>query len=190
LYSTFRNMQLPTVSEHGAELEGKMGKLDISRNQPGPQPGPSQIDHSTRSLTGTDGASGSSSQHHRRRDQARSSSQSSEGGVRKTSKGEVWYLKTIVFTSPSGVRRKYNIITQNYNGCVIGTCHTLVRWLICRMRSGHARSSPYAISSSYENRLKYFPENARPCRTTSSHNLSGSTSCSPRRKWTYLQRSQ
>jgi hypothetical protein len=119
LYSTFRNMQLPTVSEHGAELEGKMGKLDISRNQPGPQPGPSQIDHSTRSLTGTDGASGSSSQHHRRRDQARSSSQSSEGGVRKTSKGEVWYLKTIVFTSPSGVRRKYNIITQNYNGCVL-----------------------------------------------------------------------
>ncbi|KAH9953919.1 hypothetical protein BGW80DRAFT_864296 [Lactifluus volemus] len=117
-------MQLPTTSEYGAELESKMEKLDISRDhhQPGPDPGPSQTDHpTTRSLTGTDGASGSGSQYHRRRDQARTSSQNSnsEGGVRKASQGEVWYLKTILFTSPSGVRRKYNIITQNYNGCVL-----------------------------------------------------------------------
>jgi hypothetical protein len=33
---------------------------------------------------------------------------------------EVWYLKSIEFTSPSGESRTYNVITQNYNGCVVG----------------------------------------------------------------------
>ncbi len=31
---------------------------------------------------------------------------------------EIWYLKTIEFTS-SDVTRRYNIITQNYNGSVV-----------------------------------------------------------------------
>lgn len=40
---------------------------------------------------------------------------------------DIWYLKTIDFTSPSGTTRRYNIITQNYNGCVarclqVGAC--------------------------------------------------------------------
>ena len=39
--------------------------------------------------------------------------------AQETSKEDVWYLKTIEFTSPSGTTRSYNIITQNYNGCVL-----------------------------------------------------------------------
>ena len=36
-----------------------------------------------------------------------------------SSQEDVWYLKTINFTSPSGTTRSYNIITQNFNGCVV-----------------------------------------------------------------------
>ena len=39
--------------------------------------------------------------------------------TQETSQEDVWYLKTIDFTSPSGTTRSYNIITQNYNGCVV-----------------------------------------------------------------------
>ncbi|KAI9454773.1 hypothetical protein BJY52DRAFT_1205181 [Lactarius psammicola] len=42
---------------------------------------------------------------------------------------DVWYLKTIDFTSPSsGKRRSYNIITQNYNGpcSFIAICNILI----------------------------------------------------------------
>ena len=39
----------------------------------------------------------------------------------KASDEEVWYLKSIEFTSPSGETRTYNVITQNYNGCAV--CH-------------------------------------------------------------------
>ncbi|KAI9454809.1 hypothetical protein F5148DRAFT_1277295 [Russula earlei] len=41
---------------------------------------------------------------------------------------EVWYLKSIDFTSPSGVTRSYNIITQNYNGpcSFIAICNILI----------------------------------------------------------------
>ncbi|KAI9433665.1 hypothetical protein H4582DRAFT_2082065 [Lactarius indigo] len=41
---------------------------------------------------------------------------------------DIWYLKTIEFTSPSGIRRSYNIITQNYNGpcSFIAICNILI----------------------------------------------------------------
>jgi hypothetical protein len=39
--------------------------------------------------------------------------------AKETSQEDVWYLKRIEFTSPSGTTRSYNIITQNYNGCVV-----------------------------------------------------------------------
>ncbi|KAH9050381.1 hypothetical protein EDB83DRAFT_2226688 [Lactarius deliciosus] len=41
---------------------------------------------------------------------------------------DIWYLKTIDFTSPSGTRRSYNIITQNYNGpcSFIAICNILI----------------------------------------------------------------
>ncbi|KAH8984358.1 hypothetical protein EDB86DRAFT_2963278 [Lactarius hatsudake] len=41
---------------------------------------------------------------------------------------DIWYLKTIDFTSPSGTRHSYNIITQNYNGpcSFIAICNILI----------------------------------------------------------------
>jgi hypothetical protein len=54
-------------------------------------------------------------------DQHHGSQQGSQqsGGAPKASYEEVWYLKSIEFTSPSGETRTYNVITQNYNGCVL-----------------------------------------------------------------------
>ena len=61
------------------------------------------------------------------RGQAQESSRASEqqagsaqiDGAPKTSNEQVWYLKSIEFTSPSGETRTYNVITQNYNGYVV-----------------------------------------------------------------------
>ena len=50
--------------------------------------------------------------------------------ARETSREDVWYLKTIEFTSPFGTTRSYNIITQNYNGCVLRRSQAVHRQLI------------------------------------------------------------
>jgi hypothetical protein len=89
-----------------------MEKLDVSRDHP-------ELPSQAASASASGHTKPESGQHGHSGDQARTSSQHSERGALKTSQGEVWYLKTIEFTSPSGVRRKYNIITQNYNGCVL-----------------------------------------------------------------------
>jgi hypothetical protein len=97
-----------------------MHKLDVTPDLPPP---PSQATGPTRAVSGSGNGSGSvtkseSAQHQRSGDQARTSSQHSERGAPRASP-EVWYLKTIEFTSPSGEWRKYNVITQNYNGLVL-----------------------------------------------------------------------
>lgn len=48
--------------------------------------------------------------------------------AKETSQEDVWYLKRIEFTSPSGTTRSYNIITQNYNGpcSFIAICNILI----------------------------------------------------------------
>ncbi|KAI0246290.1 hypothetical protein BJV78DRAFT_173527 [Lactifluus subvellereus] len=132
-------MQLPTAPGSSAEIESEMERLDISRDRPEPQqqqphshpeppnrPGPA-----TPGPGGGHAKSESDQQHHHRSDPARTSSQHSERGAPKSSQqqGEVWYLKTIDFTSPSsGARRQYNVITQNYNGpcSFIAICNILI----------------------------------------------------------------
>jgi hypothetical protein len=47
-------------------------------------------------------------------------------GAPKASNEQVWYLKSIEFTSPSGETRTYNVITQNYNGYVVYHYYWLV----------------------------------------------------------------
>ena len=119
-------MQLTTVPGSGAELESEMERLDISRDHP--EPPSQQQPHSptappNRAGPATPTGSGHtiswSGQPHQS-DPARTTLQHSEQGAQRSSQqGDVWYLKKIDFTSPSsGARRKYNIITQNYNGCV------------------------------------------------------------------------
>jgi ubiquitin carboxyl-terminal hydrolase MINDY-1/2 len=112
-------MQRPPPSGTGVELEGALEQLDISRDhhqtpqhQPQSQPQPPQ---------GSREPSSAGSDQQARNQAGSSGSQPSGqlGGVLKTSHEEVWYLKSIEFTSPSGVTRTYNVITQNYNGCVL-----------------------------------------------------------------------
>jgi hypothetical protein len=115
-------------------LESAIENLDISRDhyrspqpqpQPRPQPQPqpqsrprAQQPQASREPSSTS-TSASTDQH--RGHQAGSSGPQQHsrqlGGALKTSHEEVWYLKPIEFTSPSGVTRTYNVITQNYNGC-------------------------------------------------------------------------
>ena len=45
--------------------------------------------------------------------------------AQETSQEDVWYLKTTSLTSLSGTTRSYNIITQNYNGCVLRRPHAV-----------------------------------------------------------------
>ena len=114
------DMQLPTAPGSGVELQHAMETLDIARDpresqaqpqlQPRSQPQlqqPGQVSREPSRATSD----------HPREGQAGSSQASGKiGGALKASHSEVWYLKSIDFTSPSGITRKYNIITQNYNG--------------------------------------------------------------------------
>jgi hypothetical protein len=62
------------------------------------------------------------------REQVQESSRSSEqqeGPAPKASNEQVWYLKSIDFTSPSGETRTYNVITQNYNGCAVSLYYSI-----------------------------------------------------------------
>src|SRR5579863_6105095 len=116
------DMQLPTAPGPRVELQTAMQSLDISsrpHEQPqhpiqpqGPQPPlPQRVTRETSRAT--------SDHHHHHEDQARSPQSAAKGqpgGARKASKENVWYLKSIDFTSPSGITRTYNVITQNYNG--------------------------------------------------------------------------
>ncbi|KAH9971646.1 hypothetical protein BJV74DRAFT_907472 [Russula compacta] len=80
-------MQHP-AARPGVELESAMEGLDISRGHRDSPPQPRQPQ-----------------------------AQAQTSRAVKASHGEVWYLKSIDFTSPSsGEARKYNVITQNYNG--------------------------------------------------------------------------
>jgi len=126
-------------------LESAIENLDISRDhyrspqpqpQPRPQPQPqpqsrprAQQPQASREPSSTS-TSASTDQH--RGHQAGSSGPQQHsrqlGGALKTSHEEVWYLKPIEFTSPSGVTRTYNVITQNYNGpcSFIAICNILI----------------------------------------------------------------
>ena len=86
-------MQRTTSKGSGPALESAMETLNISADK-------------------AQESSRSSDQHH-------GSQQGSQQP--KASDEEVWYLKSIEFTSPSGETRTYNVITQNYNGCAV--CH-------------------------------------------------------------------
>jgi hypothetical protein len=121
------DMQLPTPPGSSLDLESAVEKLDISRDHHhhrSPQPRSPSEPHPhhhqtqrTQQLPVSREASGSGpDQHHG--NQAGSSNSGQLGGVLKTSHEEVWYLKSIDFTSPSGVTRTFNVITQNYNGYV------------------------------------------------------------------------
>ena len=116
-------------------LETAVENLDISRDhhqtpqprpqsQPQPQPQAqsrprAQQPQASREPSRT--STSTSSDQHRGNQAGSSGSQQHSGrlgGALKTSHEEVWYLKPIDFTSPSGVTRTFNVITQNYNGCV------------------------------------------------------------------------
>ncbi len=101
-------MQRPTGPGRGAELESTLESLNISR------------DHDNQTQASQEPSSTGSDQHHG--SQAGSSGEQRSGqqigGALKASHEEVWYLKSIDFTSPSGETRTCNVITQNYNGCV------------------------------------------------------------------------
>ncbi|KAH8987428.1 hypothetical protein EDB92DRAFT_1875632 [Lactarius akahatsu] len=90
-----------------AELESALDKLTISPNSEQQPP------HTTTAHPPT-------SDHHPESD--------AEPSEHDTSTQDIWYLKTIDFTSPSGTRRSYNIITQNYNGpcSFIAICNILI----------------------------------------------------------------
>jgi|SRR5712672_679701 len=116
------NMSPSNAPGLGPELEHAMDKLDISSHYPSPQPQahpqPYPQPHPQQPQTSQESSHTVSDQQHQR-DQAGSSQHSGQiGGAPKTSNEQVWYLKSIEFTSPSGVTRSYNIITQNYNGYV------------------------------------------------------------------------
>ncbi|KAF8493940.1 hypothetical protein F5888DRAFT_1720636 [Russula emetica] len=100
-------MQRPTAQGSGAELESAMETLNISRDQ------------AQESSRGSD-------QHHG--SQVGSQDSAQIGGAPKVPDEEVWYLKSIEFTSPSGETRTYNVITQNYNGpcSFIAICNILI----------------------------------------------------------------
>jgi hypothetical protein len=68
------------------------------------------------------------------REQVKESSRGSEqqaDSAPKSSNEQAWYLKPIEFTSPSGEMRTYNVITQNYNGCVVSLYYSV--FLACSM---------------------------------------------------------
>jgi hypothetical protein len=99
-------MQRTTAQGNSAELEGAMETLNISHGQV------------------QEGSRGSDQhQHHGSQAGSQQTAQTQAGGAPKAkasaSDEEVWYLKSIEFTSPSGETRTYNVITQNYNGCVV-----------------------------------------------------------------------
>jgi hypothetical protein len=102
-------MQRPTAQGSGAELESAMETLNISRDQ---------VQESSR---GSDPHHGS---------QVGSQDSAQIGGAPKAPDEEVWYLKSIEFTSPSGETRTYSVITQNYNGCVCLPTTTPFAWLV------------------------------------------------------------
>jgi hypothetical protein len=125
-------MQRTTTQGSGPGLENAMETLNIS---------PDQVQEGGRA----------SDQHHGRQAGSQHSAQIDGAPTGKASDEEVWYLKSIEFTSPSGETRTYNVITQNYNGCVV--CHTItpLSWLVACPDvqddgSDHVRSSRYAIS--------------------------------------------
>ena len=84
---------LPSIMQSPAELEGALDKLTISPDSEQQQP------------------------HAHAHPPEQQDNQAHD--TQETSQEDVWYLKTIDFTSPSGTTRSYNIITQNYNGCVV-----------------------------------------------------------------------
>jgi len=102
-----------------------MERLAISRDHPGssvPQQSrhPSQPQHPQPQQVSRELSRTTSDHHHEGQagsSQSQSAAQGQLGGTLKASHEEGWYLKSIDFTSPSGVTRQYNIITQNYNGC-------------------------------------------------------------------------
>ena len=102
-------MQRTTQENGAAELESAMEGLNISHEQ---------VQESNRG----------SDQHHGSQAGPQPSAQAQTGGTPKSSSEQVWYLKSIEFTTPSGETRTYNVITQNYNGCVV---HHL--WLVVCM---------------------------------------------------------
>ncbi|KAI0261125.1 hypothetical protein BC834DRAFT_830663 [Gloeopeniophorella convolvens] len=88
-----------------------MQRLDVARDDPAPAAGPSR----SRSV------SHAPSEH--------SDARSADHGAPQAAPHEqVWYLKTIDFTSPAGESRQYNIVTQNYNGpcSFIAICNILI----------------------------------------------------------------
>ncbi|KAH9954901.1 hypothetical protein BC827DRAFT_1142462 [Russula dissimulans] len=99
-----------------------MKRLDISSDYPPPQPSPLQPQTNQEP-----GRTVSDQQHHG--DKPDSPQRSAQlGGALRTSNEQVWYLKSIEFTSLSGATRSYNIITQNYNGpcSFIAICNILI----------------------------------------------------------------
>jgi len=93
-------MQSPAASAPRAELESAFDSLTISPDSEQQRPhthAQPPADHH---------------HHHPHSDQAHA--EPSEHDAL-----DVWYLKTIDFTSPSGTTRSYNIITQNFNGYVV-----------------------------------------------------------------------
>ena len=102
-------MQRTTQESGAAELESAMEGLNVSYDQ---------VQESSRG----------SDQHHGSQAGPQPSAQAQTSGTPKSSSEQVWYLKSIEFTSPSGETRTYNVITQNYNGCVV--CHY---WLVVCM---------------------------------------------------------
>jgi hypothetical protein len=80
----------------------------------------------------------------------------------KASNEQVWYLKSIEFTSPSGETRTYNVITQNYNGCAV--CHYL---LLHFPGSWHALTYRTTEQTMFVHRDMQYPDPARTDRDTS-----------------------
>jgi hypothetical protein len=106
--SNCHNVQRPTPS--GSGMQVKVGHLSLSppQSQPQYQPRPQQ----PRASIGSD-------QHHRNQASSSGSRHSGQlGETLKTPHEEVRYLNSIDFTSPSGITRKYNVITRDENGCV------------------------------------------------------------------------
>ncbi len=118
------DMQRPNHRGQQGELESAMETLNISRDnhQSPPQPQPQSHSQPQPPLAraSREASSSRDSDQHHHENPTQAGSSGSQHSAPKTSHEE-WYLKSIDFTSPSGVTRTYNVITQNYNGCVF--CH-------------------------------------------------------------------
>jgi hypothetical protein len=94
-----------------------MEGLAISRDHPASsvpqQPSQPQHPHPQPQQASREQSRTTSDHHH----EGQAGSSQSQTAALKASHEEGWYLKSIDFASPSGVTRRYNIITQNYNGC-------------------------------------------------------------------------